>query len=185
MKSTFLLTALAMATAVTAFGEPITISAGPITGGDPPGYQISGSFEGVVDPDGYTNAATGGACMIYQEAKKAVECQSDAECSVGGIGYCAPKKDSKNPAEQSKNRTCWLIPDPDANYCRRRVAFPEKYSLGPFTAFPPGTGEEVSWRVLACQNLQPGGCASLNSQQGVERLYRFGPIRKIKAKRAK
>lgn len=134
---------------------------------------ISGSFHVASTSAGGGNAGvvsdgTGGACLLFSARREGgATCRDDGDCRSqaalsGGAGYCVAASDA------ARGR-CWIRPAETAGtpYCLRSPHHP--LPMGTEVAFPSddqGRTRPISnpargwWRVHACLNRLPMGCAS-------------------------
>jgi hypothetical protein len=133
------------------------------------GNKVTGSFR-VEEPgrNGIEASGTGGACLVFSKhSGGGATCRVDDECTLdaqfaGGAAYCLRP-------DGAKTGRCWMRPSetPDAPYCRRSplVPLPTNQSIefpvdGSGKLLPATNVRPGWWRVHACLNKQPGGCAS-------------------------
>lgn len=150
-----------------------------------------------------TGTSTGGACLIYLSDRAAQKtCSTDANCTIYNPapteptgttgttpitqptpitklpdeipGYCADLNNNVTLGKTVK-RACWYKPKPESCFRSGAASLPlnETLQLPPVSAYPLQGQRPIYWRVVTCQSMVSGGCAS-----GIpaNRLYRYGKI---------
>lgn len=147
-----------------------------------------------------TGTSTGGACLIFLDRAAAQKtCSTDANCTIyipapteptpiaqptaitklpGEIpGYCADLNNNVTLGKTVK-KACWYKPKPESCFRSGAASLPldETLQLPAVNAHPLQGERPIYWRVVTCQSMVSGGCAS-----GIpaNRLYRYGKIETV------
>lgn len=152
---------------------------------DPDSSTVTGSFT-LKNATTLTNGtSTGGGCLIFLPDRAAASntCSTDDDCAILSSeyprrvfkpGYCAGISNADDVVEKH----CWYKPTPESCFRSGPESLPldEPVQLPAVSAYPPQEKRPIHWRVVTCQSMVSGGCAS-----GIpaNRLYRYGKIETV------
>lgn len=153
------------------------VEPGAVTRYAPNNSLVSATFTLKLSNAGSTSSLkTGGACLVYQKGTQDI-------CPTGDPAQCPELPDTSrycigepNIAQGHVRRTCWYKPlrSGEETSCNKQPILDMTLNVmnqTPLVSTFPAT--PVSWRVVTCHNVVPGGCAS--GKPG-ESTLRYGPV---------
>ena len=157
--------------AAAAPGMRYIIHPGDVTPFGPDAAFVSGAFALNVSSDPNSGAMkTGGACLAYQSP-------TQARCPTGDPTQCPERPGTFRYCIRDANlASCWYKPVRSGEdvACNKQPVIDLTLDVRhqtPLVAMFPA--RPATWRVITCQNVVPGGCAS--GKTG-EQIVRYGPV---------